>query len=75
MKHLKKLAVMASMVLLGASARAADPADLDALQTALIGKFDTLETIVITGFVIGSAIVVGMLTLHWVDRGGKAKVK
>lgn len=75
MKHVKKLAVMASMGLLGASAHAADPADLDALQTALTGKFDAVETIVITGFVLGAAIVVGMLTLHWVNRGGKAKVK
>lgn len=58
-----------------AAAHAADPATLEALQTEIAGKFTAVETIVISGFVLGSAIVVGMITLHWVNRGSRGKVK
>lgn len=75
MNKLQKLALVASTAALAASARAADPATLDALQTELAGKFTSMQTIVISGFVLGAAIIVGMITLHWVNRGSRGKVK
>ena len=74
--NIKKLGLLAAgLVTLAPFARAADPVDLDALQTALSGKFGTIETIVISGFMLGAGIIVGMITLHWVNRGSRAKVK
>jgi len=75
MKTFKNMALVASVAAFAASAHAADPATLDALQTELAGKFTSVQTIVISGFVLGGAIVVGMITLHWVNRGSRGKVK
>lgn len=75
MNKIKKLALVASVAAVVASARAANPATMDELQTALAGKFSSTETIIISGFVLGAGIVVGMITMHWVNRGSRAKVK
>lgn len=68
--------VAAGVALLGTgSAHAADPTTLAELHTELQGKFSAVETIVIAGFVLGAGIIVGMIILHWVNRGSRAKVK
>lgn len=75
MNTLKKLGLSALTTVAAATTYAANPQTLDELQTSLSAKFATVETIAISGFVLGGAIVIGMITLHWVNRGSKAKVK